>query len=198
MNGTTGNTGPGKAAQENGARTGASTKKTAKERAADQLKRAGVDPAKMTYAEMRSKLKQLKTEGKLGDGRAENGGHENSGRHTTQTVLNEKGLHIVLDKHANETVKVTVTDRRSGQTVEIEKPRVLVALEKLFERATKGAGETQALEKWLDRALGKAPQAVAMKHSGEVGTYTAKRPTKAALAAKRAYERSLYEGEADE
>lgn len=191
--GTTASAAPASPAQENGAGPG-TKKKTAKQRATDTLARAGVDAAGMSYRQMCSKIKELKAEGKLTDLRE---GNENSGRPTTESVITEKGLHIVLNKHANETVKVTITDPQSGLTATVHRPRIIVALEKLFERATKGAGETQALEKWLDRALGKAPQAVAMKHSGEVGAYTAKRPSKAALAAKRAYERATLAGEGD-
>ena len=55
-------------------------------------------------------------------------------------------------------------------------------------------GDIYVIDKWLDRALGRPAQAVALKHSGEIGTFTAKRPSKAALAAKRAYEQELYRG----
>jgi len=192
-NGTTPKGAPEQPTQENGAASGTPrkpAKKTAKQRAEEQLKRSGVDTAGMTYAKMRSTIQRLKAEGKLIDARAENSGP------TTVESLTARGLQIVLDRHANETVKVRITDGK-GNIVEVEKPRVILALEKLFERATKGQGETQALEKWLDRAMGKAPQAVALKHSGEVGTYTAKRPSKADIAAKRAYERALYTGEAE-
>lgn len=190
-NGTTAKAAPAPRGKDNVPATGAPPKPTAKERAAAMLKRAGVDATGMTYVAMRSNIKTLMAEGKLTDGRI---GNEDAGRPTTEETIEARGLSIILEKHANETVKVTIRDKRSGQSVEVEKPRILVALEKLFERATNEKGETQALEKWLDRALGKAPQAVAMKHTGEIGTYTAKRPTAAALAAKRAYEQATFRG----
>lgn len=96
-----------------------------------------------------------------------------------------------LDAHVTETVEVTIRDPRAGTSKTIAKPRIVVAMEKLFERATKGEGETQALDKWLDRALGKAPQSLALKHSGEIATTIKKQPSKAALAAKRAYAANL-------
>jgi hypothetical protein len=187
-NGTTPKGAPVQPAKENVAGTGTKkiAKKTAKQRAEEQLKRSGIDTNGMTFKEMRSTIQRLKAEGKLVDARAGNGAL------TTEESLQARGLDILLEKHIGETVSIRITDGK-GNIVYVEKPRVVVALEKLFERGTKGAGETQALEKWLDRVMGKPAQALAVKHSGEIGTYTAKKPSKAALAAKKAYAANIEE-----
>ena len=128
-------------------------------------------------------------------GKSKRGGRrEGSGRKQKEKRLDDLSLTQMMDLHISEEVEVTITDRNTGTTSIIKKPRILLAIEKLFERGTKKEGETQALDKWLDRALGRPAQAVALKHSGEIGTFTAKRPSKAALAAKRAYEQELYRG----
>lgn len=119
-----------------------------------------------------------------------NGGkREGSGRKTKEETIIARGRKELIEGHYEEEVEVTYTDRGSGQTVKVKKPRTLIALEKLFKIGTEGEGNWNALEKWLDRSLGKAKQDV--EHSGAIKVDEQRTPSKAELAAGMAYETAL-------
>jgi hypothetical protein len=73
-----------------------------------------------------------------------------------------------LEEHVEEEieVEVTVMTKQGPKKVKIKKPRVVIALEKMFQRGVKGDGDTVALDKWLDRAYGKPNQGIEL--SGEL------------------------------
>jgi len=170
-------------------------KRNRKEERLQRARWAGIkDPESYSNKELTEKLKSLMAHGKIPDRRKTVPPSDLAGRKTTAKLIAQRGLQLVVEQHANETVRITIFDKRSGKTVELKRPRVIIALEKLFTRATKGEGETAALEKWLDRALGKPQQAVALKHSGALGNYKSKKQDSAARAGIAAYEREILKG----
>lgn len=194
--GTTAKAAPGSPATAGG--NGA--KQTRKDLALAKAITAGVKGAeKMTYKELRDELTRLKKAGLVEDGRRNNGGHEGAGQQAADT----KAPTLVEERisHLEEIVDITITDREGGVVKTAKRKSMLAILDSLrmdaLSRKNNPAQRTAAAHEYFDRTLGKAPQPVAMKHSGEVGSYTAKRPSKAALAAKRAYERANYVGETE-
>lgn len=89
------------------------------------------------------------------------GAREGSGRKTKETTLIARGIRDWVDSHINEEDTIAIVDRRTGTRVEVKKPRVVAVLEKLYQIGMKGEGDADALNKWLDRALGKAVQPIA-------------------------------------
>ena len=77
---------------------------------------------------------------------------------TKQKTLEERGHKQLIDKHVNEDVEVTIMDKKTGKTLKLKKSRLLVMLEKLSNIGLAGAGNADAINKWLDRALGKPIQ----------------------------------------
>lgn len=84
--------------------------------------------------------------------------HPDSGRKPKEETLIKSGVKRLLDMHINEDDTLTVRDVRTGKTVQVTKPRIVFVLEKLYRMGMKDEGNHEALGKWLDRALGKAPQ----------------------------------------
>ncbi len=85
-----------------------------------------------------------------------------SGRKPKEANIIARGIKAYLEAHYDEKVKIRVTDPKTGKTREIAKPRGILALEQLF---LLGMGQTEkgnadALNKWLDRALGRPAQPI--------------------------------------
>lgn len=193
-NGITTPVAPVQPKQENGNGAG-KPKKTRKQTLIERLTALGVDTTDKSEKVMERDLRELKDQGITKDGRKENGGHENVGR----VSVDEREPTLVQDRasHLNEIIEITITERGTRRT---EKRTTLLAiLDRLRQDAlsngNKPGERTQAAHEYFDRTLGKAPQDVSLKHSGEVGTYTAKRPSRAALAAKKAYAEAKRRGD---
>lgn len=88
------------------------------------------------------------------------GAREGSGREPGGTQLQKRIHKQLIEKHVEEEAEVTVTDKKTGVTVVVKKPRILIAMEKLFALGTRGQGDAAALDKWLNRAVGKAVQPI--------------------------------------
>lgn len=102
--------------------------------------------------------KNQNEEGGKIDKRKFNKRHPNSGRKPKEITLIERGIKQWVDEHINEEVEITVISNGVART--IKKPRVAVVLEKLYVIGMKGDGNPDALNKWLDRALGKPYQTI--------------------------------------
>lgn len=90
------------------------------------------------------------------------GKRQGSGRKPKEANLIARGIKNYLDKHFTGDAEIQITDPKSGEKRIISKPRIVAALEKLFSLGMKGEGDADALNKWLDRALGKAPQSIVL------------------------------------
>lgn len=83
-----------------------------------------------------------------------------TGRKPKEIDITRRGIKAYLDSHFNESLKIKITDPKTGKEKVINKPRLVIVLEKLYEIGTQGEGSSDALNKWLDRALGKPLQTV--------------------------------------
>ena len=103
-----------------------------------------------------NKKQEVHTKGKWGGKREGAGGV----KPTTEETIIKRGIKQWIDDHVKENVKVTVVDRKTGKTTEIEKTRLMYALEVLYQLGTGATskGNAGAMNMWLDRALGKPPQ----------------------------------------
>lgn len=120
-----------------------------------------------------------------------NGGkRKGSGRKKKAETLEKLDIAAEIREHLHEVIDISVKNRETG-VVKTEKRKSFRAILDTLRSKAVGQGDVAAAKEYLDRTLGRAHQSVALKHSGEVGTYTAKRPSKAALAAAQAYERSI-------
>lgn len=81
-----------------------------------------------------------------------------SGRKPSEEKLIQRGIKALIDEHVNGEVDIQVADPKTGRVRMMKKPRVIVVLEKLFQIGMR-EGDVDALNKWLDRALGKPKQA---------------------------------------
>ena len=70
-----------------------------------------------------------------------------------------RGIKAYMDAHFNEKVKIQITDPKTGKVRIVDAPRIVVVLQKLYEIGMKN-DNADALNKWLDRALGKPVQAI--------------------------------------
>lgn len=96
------------------------------------------------------------------DRRKFNKGAPNSGRKPKEANIIARGIKAYLEAHYDEKVKIRVTDPKTGKVREISKPRGILALEQLFllGMGQTSIGNADALNKWLDRALGRPAQVV--------------------------------------
>ena len=78
---------------------------------------------------------------------------------TSEATMVKKGYKAIVDRHVGEDVKIQITDPKTGRTVIVKKPRLLRVLEVLYEVGVQDRN-AEALNKWLDRALGRAVQPV--------------------------------------
>lgn len=134
---------------------------------------------------------------KLDDKRRNNYGHKGSGRKPNamrQTAIDNADIVEEIEKHLNEEVEVRITNRITGKIVIEKRKTYRVLLDTLRDAGITNKNVPairEYFDRTLDRLLGKTAQSIALKHSGEVGTYKSKRPTRAALAAKKAYADNL-------
>lgn len=82
-----------------------------------------------------------------------------TGNQPKEKSLTRRGIKAYLDQHINESVKIRVTDPKTGRVREISKPRLIIILEKLFNVAVTD-GSPDAMDKWLNRALGRPLQPI--------------------------------------
>lgn len=94
------------------------------------------------------------------DRRKFNKGHPNSGRKPKEVKIIERGIKEWIDDHAKEKLMVTVTDPKTGLSRQVEKTRLMIALEKLYAIGVSGAGNTDAIDKWLNRMVGRPAQPI--------------------------------------
>lgn len=103
---------------------------------------------------------------KLKKVRGKNGGkREGSGRKTKQETLEKRGHKELILQHVNEQIEVTVLDKKTGKTIVMKKPALLAMMEKLRQAGMKG--DVDAINKWLDRALGKPVTKIAGDEDAE-------------------------------
>ena len=112
------------------------------------------------------------------------GGWRGGVKPTTQETLIKKGLRAYLDKHINEEVDIEVVGK-DGKVIKMKKQRIMYILEKLYKLATKGEGNAAAMNMWLDRALGKAPQPIRGDENDDT-------PIKLQLDIEKLADKSLY------
>lgn len=86
------------------------------------------------------------------------GARPGSGRTPGGTAMQKRLIKKILADHYDEQVELKVKDPKSGKEVIIKKPRALAVMEKLYEVGMAGSGNDAALDRWLNRALGKPPQ----------------------------------------
>ena len=90
-----------------------------------------------------------------------NGGvRPGSGRPEGSLAFGRRINKQLIDAHINEEFEVRVTDSKTGRKVTATKPRFIVVLEKLYEIGMRGDGDANALDKWLNRAIGKPVQPI--------------------------------------
>lgn len=91
------------------------------------------------------------------DGRKNNHAGPGAGRPPGGQALERRTLRALLAKHYQEEVEIEVEDPKTHKMVKMKKPRALAMMEKLYEIGIKN-GNDAAIDRWLNRALGKAPQ----------------------------------------
>lgn len=90
-----------------------------------------------------------------------NGGYRpGSGRKAGEGAITHRIGRQMLRDFASEELLVTVTDPLSGKIRKEKKTRVLLAMEKLYEIGMADKGNQDALNKFLDRAVGKPVQPI--------------------------------------
>lgn len=106
------------------------------------------------------KIERLNSEGtvKKIDGRKNNGGARiGSGGSPGGQALARRSLRAILASHYAEPIIIELKDPLTGELVKMKKPRVLAMMEKMYEIAVE-KNDSNAGDRWLNRALGKAPQ----------------------------------------
>lgn len=102
---------------------------------------------------------KLKKDGETSAPKKNGGARPGSGRKKTEKTKIEADIKKYLHQHFNEKVSIKMVDPKTGKSKIIKMPRVVRALEKLYEIGVAN-DNADALNKWLDRALGKAPQPI--------------------------------------
>ena len=87
------------------------------------------------------------------------GARPGAGRKPSQAKLVKKGIQEWIDAHMHEKVAVTLIGK-DGKLKTMKMSRLTGALAKLYEMGMDAKGDADALNKWLDRMLGKAAQVV--------------------------------------
>lgn len=83
-----------------------------------------------------------------------------TGRKPKEANIIAKAIKARLDEHFNGQIEITFIDQKTGKKRTEKKSRIVAALEKLFTIGMRDNGDPDALNKWLDRALGKPLQKV--------------------------------------
>lgn len=106
------------------------------------------------------KSEKLKNDKEIIQLKKNGGKRAGSGRKPKEANIIARGIKSYLDNHFQENVKIEIEDPKTGKKVIVSKPRIVYALEKLYEIGTRTPGDPDALNKWLDRALGKPIQPI--------------------------------------
>lgn len=122
------------------------------------------------------------------------GARPGAGRKPNAEKLKIKGIKEMMEAHAQEVVDVVVTNKQTQKTEIVKKTRQQALLDVLY---TEGhnSRNISAIKEYFDRTQGKATQYVEMET--EVKVEEQRPPTKAELAAARAYEELMDEDEED-
>lgn len=86
---------------------------------------------------------------------------------TREEVIEERGRKEYVEQFYDGEMSVQVTDPKTGNVRVVPKNRTLIALEKLFNKAVKGDGDTDALDKFLNRSLGRPKQPITGGDEGD-------------------------------
>lgn len=122
------------------------------------------------------------------------GARQGAGRKPNLEKLKAKGIKEMMENHAQEVVDVVVMNKQTGKTEVVKKTRQQALLDALY---TEGHNNKNipAIKEYFDRTMGKATQFIEMET--EVKVEEQRPPTKAELAAARAYEQYMDEDEED-
>lgn len=115
-----------------------------------------VKPGEKPAVVKTEKVKKSKYIPKGGNG----GKRPDSGRKPGGTAMQKRVNKELIMDHVSGEATVTVVDRKTGKTVTVKKPRIIAALEKLYELGMKGQGDANAIDRWMNRAIGKAIQPI--------------------------------------
>lgn len=118
-----------------------------------------------------------------------------SGRKKSKERLEVLGIKQMVDAHGLERVDVVVTDKGTGKTQVVKKSRIEALLDVLH-RMGLNDKNVEAAKEYLNRTMGRPIQGV--QHSGEIQTHEQHLPTKAEIAAAKAYEAALEDDEEDD
>lgn len=88
------------------------------------------------------------------------GAREGAGGPPRGAALQRRIFKAAMEAHAGEEIEVTILDKKTGKTHVIKKTRFAIAVEKLFEIGTKGGGNDMAIDRWLNRMIGKPAQPI--------------------------------------
>lgn len=102
---------------------------------------------------------------KKGNKSKRGGKRANSGRKTLEKTIVNRGLKSMIDNYAKGDEEIEVEDPKTGLKRKIKKPRILWALETFFkfgmaQSAKQEVSGIQSLDKFMDRAVGKAAQPI--------------------------------------
>lgn len=168
----------------------AAKKLTEKQRLAERLRRVGfVGAEKLTLSRLRLEVKRFKSKGvKVPDLREENPGQ-------SESLAKKPSVIELKEAHLMEEVEVTITNKSTRERTVEKKTRLMAILEMLSSKAIREK-DTQAAKEYLDRTLGKSSQEVKM--TGDIKVEEQRLPTKAEMAAARAYAEALRYEDDDE
>lgn len=127
---------------------------TKKETVAERIARMAAGKAEPAALEHLNKSAGRGNTGNWGGKRAGAGGV----KPTKEENLVARGIKKWLDDHATEKLTVTIQDPKTKKTRTIQKTRLMIALEKLYKIGVEGEGNAEAIDKWLNRILGKPIQ----------------------------------------
>ena len=126
--------------------------------AAIDSKTLAVQPKNITTQKSQTPIPIAKSTG-LVDKRIFNKRDPASGRRPGGEALRRRSLKELVNDHFSEEVEVKILDKKTGKEVIVKKPRTVVMIEQLYQTALKNH-DTAAMERWLNRALGKAVQPI--------------------------------------
>lgn len=93
------------------------------------------------------------------------GARKGAGRKSTEAKMIERGLKNYIGQYYEGDIKINVIDPKTGREIIVKKPRIIWVLEVLYDIGVKDRN-ADALNKWLDRALGKPTAKI--EHSGNI------------------------------
>lgn len=155
--------------------------------------KAGIkDYEKMSVAGIRATLKRLKNEGKIQDGRNENGGKDGMGRKPLEESKRRLNAQEEYEFHMNEIVDVVIRNNQTQQFTTTKVSTLKAMLDTLREIGLKQK-DVRAIVAYLDRVAGKPKQMV--EHSGDIKVEEQSKPTRAEIIGAQAYLDALEEEE---